>query len=323
MDSLDLFFKKYAYKFPKGYPDLNDEQDINLLADLLENVGVDLTQLNETSADYEKVIQNKLKSRPQPQGDYKLGFNVNLSGEDAKIFKELYPLSPPKKGQDETSAGSKGSGNGEISMYWLLSKNYNVEDGRGGGAPDLYVNGTGVEVKAYGTKKITLGKFSSDKDSLVLLNTLFGLNALVTTLEKTEKPSKEASSLNFSRGDIIKAFTSLKDFSSNQDLRSLSEKYGLIKNIYDKVDILTNALNISGDFNAEEAAAAMIKKIISTKISTKPGEGGYMVDVTENGNIRYTQITQAKLAQADTKTILNNVAINQAQIIIDPEAIFS
>jgi hypothetical protein len=322
MDSLDLFFKKYAYKFPKGYPDLNDEQDINILADLLENVGVDLTQLNEESSDYEKVIQNKLKSRPQPQGDYKLGTNVNLSGEDARIFKELYPLSPPKKGQEDSSAGSKGSGNGEISMYWLLSKNYTVKDGRGGGAPDLYVNNIGLEVKAYGTKKITLGKFSSDKESLALLNTLFGLNALVATLEKSEKPSKEASSLNFSRGDIIKAFSNLRDFSSNQELRLLSEKYGLIKNIYDKVDTLTSALNISGDFNTEEASAIMIKKIIATKITTKPGDGGYMVDVTENGDIKYTQITQNKLTQADAKTVLDNVAINQAQIIINPEAIF-
>ena len=42
MDILDIFFKKYSYKFPKGYPDMNNEQDINLLADLLENVGIDL-----------------------------------------------------------------------------------------------------------------------------------------------------------------------------------------------------------------------------------------------------------------------------------------
>lgn len=44
MDSLDLFFKKYSYKFPKGYPDLNNEQDINLLADLLEGLGVKLNE---------------------------------------------------------------------------------------------------------------------------------------------------------------------------------------------------------------------------------------------------------------------------------------
>ena len=47
MDSLDLFFKKYAYKFPKGYPDLSNEQDINLLADLLEGLDIDLNEAND------------------------------------------------------------------------------------------------------------------------------------------------------------------------------------------------------------------------------------------------------------------------------------
>jgi hypothetical protein len=46
MDALDLFFKKYSYKFPKGYPDLNDEQDINLLADLLEGLDINLEEVN-------------------------------------------------------------------------------------------------------------------------------------------------------------------------------------------------------------------------------------------------------------------------------------
>jgi hypothetical protein len=44
IDSLDLFFKKYSYKFPKGYPDMNNEQDINVLADLLESIGVNLQE---------------------------------------------------------------------------------------------------------------------------------------------------------------------------------------------------------------------------------------------------------------------------------------
>ena len=38
MDVLDLFFKKYSYKFTKGYPDMNNEQDILLLESLLENI---------------------------------------------------------------------------------------------------------------------------------------------------------------------------------------------------------------------------------------------------------------------------------------------
>ena len=46
MDALDLFFKKYSYKFPKGYPDMNNEQDILLLESILGELGVNI-QLNE------------------------------------------------------------------------------------------------------------------------------------------------------------------------------------------------------------------------------------------------------------------------------------
>ena len=37
MDVLDKFFIKYAYKFPKGYPDLKDKQDILLMESILKN----------------------------------------------------------------------------------------------------------------------------------------------------------------------------------------------------------------------------------------------------------------------------------------------
>jgi hypothetical protein len=52
MDILDIFFKKYSYKFPKGYPDMNNEQDINVLADLLENVGINLEEKEQISLDF-------------------------------------------------------------------------------------------------------------------------------------------------------------------------------------------------------------------------------------------------------------------------------
>jgi hypothetical protein len=52
MDSLDLFFKKYSYKFPKGYPDMNNEQDINVLADLLESIGINLQEQEQMKLDF-------------------------------------------------------------------------------------------------------------------------------------------------------------------------------------------------------------------------------------------------------------------------------
>lgn len=67
MNVLDKFFKKYSYKFPKGYPDLNDEQDINLLADLLEGLDINLNE--ETN--YTTVLGAKelSKKRTPNRGD--------------------------------------------------------------------------------------------------------------------------------------------------------------------------------------------------------------------------------------------------------------
>ena len=45
MDVLDKFFKKFSYKFPKGYPDINDAQDMLMLEGMLKEMGIDLNEL--------------------------------------------------------------------------------------------------------------------------------------------------------------------------------------------------------------------------------------------------------------------------------------
>jgi hypothetical protein len=48
MDALDLFFKKYSYKFDKGYPDMNNDQDVLLLESLLNKLNIEVN-LEETA----------------------------------------------------------------------------------------------------------------------------------------------------------------------------------------------------------------------------------------------------------------------------------
>lgn len=38
MNPFDKFFTKFGYKFPKGYPDMNNKQDIFLLESLLKDI---------------------------------------------------------------------------------------------------------------------------------------------------------------------------------------------------------------------------------------------------------------------------------------------
>ena len=35
MDVFDKFFQRYSYKFDKGYPDMNNDQDVLLLESLI------------------------------------------------------------------------------------------------------------------------------------------------------------------------------------------------------------------------------------------------------------------------------------------------
>ena len=47
MNPFDKFFKKYSYKFPKGYPDMDNPSDVTLLESLFEQIGVKITLKEE------------------------------------------------------------------------------------------------------------------------------------------------------------------------------------------------------------------------------------------------------------------------------------
>ena len=325
MNVIDNILLEWSYRCPDGIVDINDPKKKSILDQILAEYNISEIEINEADDLYDKVIKNALKVEniPQVQGEYTLGTDVNINGEDAKIFKSLYSVSPPKKGKDVDTAGSKGTGNGEIAMYWLFAHQpgHTAQGTQGGGKPDLEIDGKGVEVKAYDSNRITLGRFGSDKANIDLLNTLFGLDALVSTIEKTSDKDKRASSLNFSKSDITRAFNTLQDFSNNQDLRELSSKYALIGNIYSKIDDLNTQLGLQQGAKAEDYAGALVKRILLRKFGEKPGFGGYIVNVNESGNLKYIQITEEKIKQLSSEDVLENTFMNQGSIIINPEGL--
>lgn len=295
---------------------------MNIQHTLVENiVREQLTKMLTEGASeaYDALIKKTLKvdEVPTPVGTYTLGKDGTVDPKDKDTFSKLYKVAPAKKGKEESEAGSKGSGHGEVAMYWLLSKQYEVIDGRGGGKPDLIVDGVGVEVKSYDDTKMTLGRVGSDKASLELLNTLFGLETLVSSLEKGAEKKRHASALTFNKSEILNAFTTLRDFSANEDLRNLASKYTLISNIYSRVDNVLGAFKLEKNFEPEDAAAALMKQLLSTKLKTKPGIGGYIVNVSLDGKIDYTQVTEAKVNELESGTLLDNLTMNQGQLFID------
>jgi len=94
MDVLDKFFIKYAYKFPKGYPDLKDKQDILLLESILEGmgVGVILERDDYISTPGVEFIRGEILKNKE-----KLGFELShIKG------KKLYFKGIPSKGARNT-----------------------------------------------------------------------------------------------------------------------------------------------------------------------------------------------------------------------------
>jgi len=59
MDVFDKFFKKYSYKFPKGYPDMKNEQDVLLLESILETLVGEAFSVFPTTED--EILNEKIK----------------------------------------------------------------------------------------------------------------------------------------------------------------------------------------------------------------------------------------------------------------------
>ena len=131
MDIFDKFFKKFAYKFNKGYPDMNNSQDVLLLESLFEKLGVEIP-LNEevpnksqTTKAVQKIVDQvgdkynlfAMKSKPnrigsigkQPESVFVQAFKDTFGEDiDIKVF-------PPRQGSNPS---------GTFNMYQFDTKEF-------------------------------------------------------------------------------------------------------------------------------------------------------------------------------------------------------
>ena len=88
MSVFDKFFERYSYKFPKGYPDFTNKQDILILENILDEI--DLFEAN--TAEGNKFIEDIIIKNSE-----KLGFKLDrLDDKNRLYFKGI-----PSKGQRE------------------------------------------------------------------------------------------------------------------------------------------------------------------------------------------------------------------------------
>jgi len=330
MDILEQFIRSVSYKFPKGYPDMKDPKDVELLHKLVNETV--LTPKKSTLSEgteediYNEVIRKTLGLKegeeiPTPRGKYTLKngtFMEQVSSEDKSTFDKLYNVAPPKKGEEEGE--TKGVGNGEIALYWLYQFSGNdVKIGRSGDDPDLFINGKGVEVKAYKshTGKIGLGRFGTDRDNLQLLSIIFGIKALSEVLGSKEK-GPAINPTNFKGTDLIPAFEQLLELERIPDLERLASQYNVFATIKQNIDTVNTELKNPTD--AKEGARAMASKMVKSKLSRKPGNENYLANVLPNGNIKFFQIDFNKLD--NDENLLDNFAAKQSAIYLDFGKIF-
>ena len=330
MDILEQFIRSVSYKFPKGYPDMKDPKDVELLFQLVnENVLVPRkTEITEGTEEeiYNGVIRKTLGLKedeeiPKPRGKYTLKegtFMEQVSSEDKLTFDKLYNVAPPKKGEEEGE--TKGVGNGEIALYWLYQFSGNdVKVGRSGDDPDLFINGKGVEVKAYKshTGKIGLGRFGTDRENLQLLSIIFGIKALSEVLgAKSEGPAINPT--NFKGTDLIPAFEQVLELERIPDLERLASQYNVFATIKQNIDTLNQ--NLENPTEAKEGAQAMAYKMVESKLKRKPGNGGYLANVLKNGSIKFFKIDLDKVESSEN--LLDNFAAKQSAIYLDFGKIF-
>jgi hypothetical protein len=319
----DKFLNSISHKFPKGYPDMNNEQDILLLETLINKVLGENVELNEmgilTENDnpYDDLIKSSLKVKtiPKCQTPLVVGKSFSLTGKDAKIWASLYSIKPLKSDGTPTA----GSGNGEVATYWAYQHNIkpiSTQDGRGGDNPDLIIGGIGVEVKAYDTSTITLGKFKSDGESVSLLNRVFG----VLTLFGEEDTKANAG--GFKPQDLLNSFTIISSVYNNKELRSLS----VTQPFFVKMDNLYKELGLESNPTPKQATVALLRKLLWSKLIKKPNknqEVGYILNVALNGAGEYTKITKQIIDSIPDDSFINNgVTVKSSEIQMNFNQLF-
>jgi len=323
MDILDIFLNKYSYKFLKGYPDMNNEQDVLLMESLLSELGINELDFKNTSPDtqYDEIIKKKLNVDKIPQviEEYKLGTVKSLNKKDAEIFSKLYGESPPTKNNSIEDGGSKGVGNGEISMYWLFrhqKTGHIVADSRGGSNPDLTIDGKGIEIKGQKDNNfLKIGRIGEYTKSLNDLNTVLGIDALISNFEASGNKKTPPNAFNVDNEELIKACENVINIYNNDNLKKTGKDFKLefINSMYLKLDVLNKKYeDIFHDKN--KLAAGLFKSFISQKLEKKPGYPGYIVTVLKTGPTKYIKITDDAVKNLSDKDILTNAKLAQGSL---------
>ena len=147
MDVITKYLNRIAYKFPKGYPDMNNDQDVLLLETFIsEFIGEKFSLKEGTKVQNHTIANEKIINSPEgkkPAGlvkmsnPYRIGNRNKISKEEfIEIIKSIYP-------NTEIEVLSKGVGENKSGKFNLFK--FKTEDGD----IALYLAGGGNEGEKY------------------------------------------------------------------------------------------------------------------------------------------------------------------------------
>ena len=129
MDVLGKFLRKVSYKFPKGYPDINDAQDMLMLEGLLEKLGISLEENRQINSDTKKAIAYFL-SKVDPSLGFKTQTDIKRLGNPNKIAPEkVQQLFQDILGVKDLIIHAPRTGpnpSGKFDMYEFTTNNFGV-----------------------------------------------------------------------------------------------------------------------------------------------------------------------------------------------------
>ena len=284
MDALDLFFKKYSYKFDKGYPDMNNKQDVLLLESLLKELGVHLNEAFEDSPNLPDDIIDLKQQIQDASGE--LGYEIEAvqkssTGDYFLYFKEL-----GRKNREERKNITQ-----ELINNKILTPN-NPDSPINTNKNGAYYTDVVIGKKSYRIfVKGSGGKFDTDtnvKEGLVVL--LYN--------SSIDKP--------FTKENFQENFNKLKQ-ASFEGISNIKKNLKLYLDIYDEnIEAASNSKTAINNLNDPLSSALTIKKAYPDKKLIRDGifntlrnigsqvNSGIEADKWNPGDV-YLQISEPKV----------------------------
>ena len=259
MDNIEKFLHNISYKFPKGYPDMNDEYDVILLENILtEFVGENIECINEVSlspSQLEKPYPPKSESaqKYKDRGEYFLEKLIN--GEELELNDGSKIIIDPEQSQEAIKSlqsrsyknlgGTKKllistDGNQYSLSNFKKTKEFGSGSGQGGGAANTTVQESSQCLFNALAYHVVGGNISEDDIDDKSLEEAFKYCDVNSTLEDMKQFSLDPSWLDTM---ILAANTSLDSFPNKSFQFHRGSKF--VQSIYNAYKIASKDEGIS------------------------------------------------------------------------------